>query len=285
MLNRRTFLQLSAAAGAGFLSRPSSAAVSTSHTPLGVQLYTVRGQAEKSLAPVLKQIHAIGYEEVEFYSSVYTHPAKELRALVDANGLRATSGHFNYEGLSGKFDYARELGVDWIVCPMLPTKQGNSLEGFHEAARQFNEWGKRAQQQGQRFAFHNHNYEFRDFNGTTGYEVLLKETDPKLVYLEMDCYWIVQAGRDPMEMLRKHGNRIRLLHLKDRKAGAPTSQQLNKDAGHFTEVGNGSIPWKPLLELAKAQGVERYFVEQDESERDPMESIAISYKYLRTLLS
>jgi sugar phosphate isomerase/epimerase len=283
MLTRRNFLQLSAAAAAGVFARRSFA-VPGGHTPLGVQLYTVRAQAEKNLESILQQIRAIGYDEVEFYSNLYTLPAKELRAMVDASGLRATSGHFNYNGLSEKFDYARQLGLDWIVCSMLSKAEWDSLQGFHEAASQFNEWGRQAQKQGQRFAFHNHNFEFRDYNGTTGYDVLLKETDPKLVYFEMDCYWIAQAGLDPLEMLKKHGNRIRLLHLKDRKAGVATSQRPNADAAHFTEVGSGTIQWKPLLELAKAQGVERYFVEQDQCDRDPMESIAISYKYLHPLM-
>jgi sugar phosphate isomerase/epimerase len=134
-----------------------------------------------------------------------------------------------------------------------------------------------------RFAFHNHNYEFQDFNGTTGYDVILKETDPDLVWLEMDTYWITQAGRDPVLMLDQLGKRVRLLHLKDRKPNVPTSQELNDAAMHFAEIGRGTLNMQEILATAQRLGVEHYFVEQDESD-NPFESLKISYDALRRIL-
>lgn len=282
MLSRRKFLAAAATLGSAFVNR---AMFAERHRALGVQLYTVRKQAESDLPGVLKQIHAIGYGEVETYWNVYSHPAKELRAMITDAGLNVPSGHFDYAGLPAKLDYARELGVEYVVCPMLPENMRDSVDGFARAAENFNKCGERAKSMGMRFGFHNHNYEFRKLGQTTGFDTLVAKTDPKLVCFEMDCYWITQAGQDPIAMLQRLGKRIRLLHLKDRKQGFPPSQQLNSAAEHFTEVGNGSINWKAVLKVAQKYGVEHYFVEQDESERPPIESLRISYNNIEALPS
>ena len=280
MLNRRKFLALSAAAW------PAMAFGAGKHIPLGVQLYTIRNLVkEKNLLDLLKQIRAIGYEEVELYWNLYKLPEHELINSLRRSGLTAASGHFNYDEFAAKIPYARRLGLKWMVCPMLPKAQWGSPEGFRRAAAAFNQWGKECQQHGMRFAFHNHNYEFQDLKGTTGFDILLKETDPELVWLEMDVYWITQAGRDPVLLLNQLGKRVRLLHLKDRKADVPTSQALDDGAEHFTEVGNGTIAWRPLFTLAQKLGIEHYYVEQDESDKSPMDSLKISYAFLHKMLN
>ena len=283
MLSRRKFLAVSIGGLASIVAARRGFAAT--HRTLGVQLYTVRKQAESDLPGILKQIRAIGYDEVETYWNVYSHPAKELRMMIADAGLKVPSGHFDYAGLPDKLDYARELGVEYVVCPMLPENMRDSVDGFARAAENFNKWGERAKNMGMRFGFHNHNYEFRKLGQTTGLDTLVSRTDPKLVCFEMDCYWITQAGQNPVAMLQKLGKRIRLLHLKDRKPGFPPSQQLNSAAGHFTEVGNGSIDWKKILDTAQKYGVEHYFVEQDESERPPIESLRISYHNIEALPS
>jgi len=252
--------------------------------PLGVQLYTVRKQAEKDLPGVLASLRQIGYREVETYWNVYSHPAVELARMIQDHGLAVPSGHFDYEGLDGKLDYASSLGVQYLICPMLPKSLWNSLDGFKQAADQLNRWGEQVQRRGMRFGFHNHNYEFRRFGETTGYEVLVSRTDPKLVSFEMDCYWVTQAGQDPLQMLEKLGPRIRLLHLKDRKPGFPPSQKINRQAEHFTPVGTGTIRWKEILAAAQSNGIEHMFVEQDSGDLPPLEELRISYKNLEPLL-
>ena len=284
MHTRREFLRYSSAGLAAF-SMQRFLYAGTTTRPLGVQLYTVRSLAEKDLGSVLAQIHQIGYQEVETYWNVYTHPAKELRQMIADHGLRVPSGHFDYEGLDSKLEYAKELGVDYVVCPMLPKSMQNSLDSFKKAADQFNHWGEQVQKLGMRFAFHNHNYEFQHFGNTTGYETLLTRTDPKLVFFEMDCYWITQAGLNPVTMLQQHGDRIRMLHLKDRKPGFPASQQLGDAAQHFTEVGTGTIDYKRILAIAQQQGIKYTFVEQDSTTIPPMESLRISYQNLEKLMA
>lgn len=281
MLTRRDFLKSSVASVAALATHELSAW--NPSRPLGVQLYTVRKLVKKNLPGVLEAIHAIGYQEVETYWDIYNHPAKELRQIITDHGLQVPSGHFDYDGLSGKLDYAQELGIRHVVCPLLPESMRNSLDGFETAAAQFNTWGEEIKKRGMHFAFHNHNYEFHWFADTTGFDTLMVHTDPRLVQLEMDCYWITQAGLDPVKFMNEHADRITMLHLKDRKPGFPFSQKLDSAAGHFTEVGNGTLDWKAILAAATRNQIGEMFVEQDESERDPIESLRMSYQYLQNL--
>ena len=280
MLNRRDFL-ISSMAVVGGVQRVF--ADEMAH-PLGVQLYTVRHQAEKQLPEVLAAIHRIGYQQVETYWNVYTHPAAELKRLINDNGLTAPSGHFDYDKIESSFDYAQELGVKYMICPILAESMWSSLDSYKKAADNFNKWGAEAQKRGMRFGFHNHNYEFKKFGDTDGWDTLLAQTDPKLVWFEMDCYWVTQAGHDPVKMMDEHGERIRLLHLKDRKAGFPASQWKDKAAEHFTEVGSGTIDWKAVLAAAKKNHIEHMYVENDEPERPAIDSLRISYNYLQKLV-
>jgi sugar phosphate isomerase/epimerase len=283
MISRRIFLQLSATGAAALtLSKFSLAAGNT--FPLGVQLYTVRQEAEQDLGAVLAHISMIGYTEVETYWNVYTHPAKKLRSMIVDNGLSVPSGHFDYDGLESKLDYAKELGVQYMICPMLPKNMWTSADGFKKAAAQFNIWGEQVRNLGMQFGFHNHNYEFQKFGNVTGFDILTQNTDPKLVCLEMDCYWMTQAGQDPVAMMKKYGSRIQLLHLKDRQAGFPTTQMLGPDAEHMTEVGSGTINWKAVIGTGQQIGVKHYFVERDNGSTPAFESLRISYAYLTKLL-
>jgi sugar phosphate isomerase/epimerase len=284
MITRRDFMQLSAA-GLGALALSDVALAAIQPFPVGVQLYTVRDQAEQDLGAVLAHLSMIGYKEVETYWNVYTHPAKKLRTMIVDNGLAVPSGHFDYDGLESKLDYAKELGVQYMVCPMLPKTMWTSADGFKKAADQFNKWGEQVKSMGMQFGFHNHNYEFQKFGNTTGFDILTKNADPKLVCLEMDCYWITQAGQDPVAMLKKYGSRIQLLHLKDRQAGFPTTQMLGPDAEHMTEVGSGTINWKSVIETGQQTGVKHFFVERDNGSTPAFESLRISYDYLSKLMA
>jgi len=282
MKTRREFLSLTLAGCASLaISDKLSAAV---RQPIGLQLYTLRDMAESDLPLTLQHIRAAGYDEIELYWSVYKHPAGELKRMISDHGLRAPSGHFDYDGIETKLDYAKELGVENVICPMLPKQQWTSAEGFHEAANKFNQWGAQVQKLGMKFGFHNHNYEFRKFGDKTGLEILMAETDPKLVQLEMDCYWVTQAGGDPVALMERYKDRVRMLHIKDRKAGFATSQELNDSAEHFSEFGTGSINWNPIFAKAKSIGVKHYFVEQDKIVGEPIASIKTSYSHARQLL-
>jgi len=280
MLNRRGFLELSITAAGGLAT---ARLLASEPRPLGAQLYTVRQEAARDLPSVLEAVREIGYTEVETYWDIYGHPAADLRRMINDHGLKVPSGHFNYDGLDSKIDYAKLLGVEYVICPMLPESMWFTLDAYKRAADQFNIWGERIHQAGMQFGFHNHNYEFRRFGDTTGFETMMNRCDPKLVCIEMDCYWITQAGGDPLQMFQQYGNRIKLLHLKDRKPGFPTSQVKNTDAEHFTEVGAGTIHWQEILAAAEKNRVKHFFVERDSGELPAVESLRISYQNLQKI--
>lgn len=181
MFNRRRFLQLSITAASGLaVGRLATGRLLASTRRslglqnIGVQLYTVRQEAGRDLPAVLEAIRKIGYTAVETYWDIYGHPAAELRRMIDDHGLRVPSGHFNYDGLESKIDYAKALGVEYVICPMLPESMWFTLDGYKRAADRFNVWGEKIQQAGMQFGFHNHNYEFRRFGDTTGFETMMK---------------------------------------------------------------------------------------------------------------
>ena len=287
MPTRRDFLRLSAlAAAAGCtLGRVSKAFAAPTQDGLvyGVQLYMVRRLAPQDLAGVLRAIHQIGFAQIELYPIAYNHPPAELRRIVQDAGLGAASGHFDYDGFESKIDYARQLGLEYMVCPMLPKNLWTSLDGFREAAAKFNAWGKRVHESGMQFAFHNHDYEFKPQGNTTGFAELMQHTDPAFVKMEFDLYWLTQAGQDPAAMLTRHADRARLIHLKDRTPNAPTSYDMEKGSEHFTEIGKGTIHWPALLAQAHKQGIRYAFVDQDETSEPVLQSLKESYTYLHSL--
>jgi len=284
MTNRREFLRLSAMAAAAGCTLRASNAFAGNHDGMayGVQLFMVRHEAPKDLPGVLKRIHQIGFSQVELYPIAYNHSATELRSIVKDSGLASDSAHFNYDDFESKIDYGRQLGLKYMVCPMMPKKLWDTPEGFHEAAANFNKWGKQVRDAGMQFAFHNHNYEFKQMNGTTGFDVLMKNTDPALVKLEFDLYWLAQAGQDPSAMMKKHANRLVLIHLKDRVANSPVNYAPDNEQ-HIIELGKGSIPWQKLISQARAQGVHLTLLDQDETTLPVFESMKVDFDYLNSV--
>ncbi len=249
----------------------------------GVQLFMFRRQATSDLAGVLRAVHDVGFTQIELYPIAYNRPAPELKKMVQDAGLGAVAGHFDYVGLADKLDYAHQLGMKYFVCPMLPHDQWSSLAGFRKAAELFNVVGKGAQERGMEFVFHNHDYEFKPIEGSNGWTELMKHTDPKLVKLEFDMYWLTQGGQDPAAMLAKYADRCVLVHMKDRTPHAPVTYNMDKESEHFTELGRGTIDWPKLLTQAKRQGIRYAFVDQDETAGPVAESLKVSFGYLRGL--
>jgi sugar phosphate isomerase/epimerase len=286
MPTRRDFLRLSALATAAgcTLGRAGTAlAAEPGQLVYGVQLFMVRRQAAKDLAAILRAIHQIGYAQIELSPDAYTHPAPELRRIIADSGLSAVSAHFDYVGLESKIEYAHQLGLEYMVCPMIPKEQWTSLDGFREAATKFNVWGKSIHDAGMQFAFHNHDYEFKPQGGTTGFAELMKHTDPALVKLEFDMYWLAQAGQNPYTMLTRYSNRTSLIHLKDRTPNATTSYNVDPASDHFTELGKGTIAWPRLLAQARKQGIHYAFLDQDETSIPVLDSLKVSYSYLQSI--
>ena len=285
MQTRREFLTRGAVGMAALgLSRGLPAQLTTAQmappSAFGVQLYTVRDLLKTDPHGTLATIRKIGYRSVETFSGEYgSQSAKDVKTIINDAGLALPSAHFSYAEFGSRIDYAKELGVRYVICGNTPGADDKSLDGFKRTAHQYNIWGEQAKAAGLSFGFHNHNAEFASFEGVTGMETLLKETDPGLVRWQMDCYWVTQAGQDPVTLLKRYANRIQTIHVKDRKPGFPPSTQPGPQ--HFTEAGNGTLDWPAIWAAAYADGVRYFFVEQDTTEHPPLESLQISYDYLK----
>jgi sugar phosphate isomerase/epimerase len=269
--------------------------------PVGIQLYMVNADLTKDPAGTLKKLAEIGYSEVET-AGLGKLSAAQFRDLIRDAGLRVPSAHlgFGTEDTGKLLDDAKTLGVEYVVSSMLPPKDEgmpaffmslNSLsaDDFRHIAAKANEIGQKAKAVGLKYAYHNHNFEFRDLgDGKTGYDVLIEETDASVVKFEMDCGWVKVGGKDPVEYLKRHGNRIAMLHAKDFKnITKPVTAIFSADRPPSTELGRGSIDYKPIVEAGLKAGVKHIFVEQEPpfKEVPAMEAAEIDCRYLKSLLS
>ncbi len=283
---RRQFLRESTArlagvaalAGGGLHANPRG-------LPIGLQLYTVRTELEKDFPGTLRKVAAIGYKEVELYAFLNMR-ASEIRRGIADNGLVCEVAHYDMtlkDGLAREIDYAKELGLRYMLMAWLTPEERRSLDDYKHHADFFNHAGEQCKKAGIQFGYHNHNFEFKTYNGVLAFDELLRRTDPHLVQIELDCFWITFAGKDPVEYFRKYPGRYPMLHIKDRKPGYGLSTDVDDKPGPFTEVGRGTIDWKPIFAAAPAAGVKRIFVEQDFCDGSPFESARISYEYLKNL--
>jgi sugar phosphate isomerase/epimerase len=281
--SRRQFLRLSALAAASgcVLGIPPTAYASSGRLLYGVQLYTVRKEQAADFPGLLRALRQIGFTQLELNQLAFTRPATTLRKMIEDAGLSVPSSHLSGD-IEAHLDYARQLGLKYVVT-MLPRPNPTSLDDYRAVAAKFNRWGAGVRDQGMQFAFLSHGHEFLPQEGSTGFEQLMQNTDPALVKLEVDIYWLVQAGVDPADFLRRYRNRICLLHVKDRIAGVPTSYAADATAEHFTELGKGTIAWPALLHQARRQGIRYVFIDQDKTEMPVLESLKQSFAYLRTL--
>lgn len=240
---------------------------------VGIQLYTVRSEMAKDVPGTLAKLAQIGYKELEF-AGYFNHSPQDIRAMLDANGLTAPSTHVPITAIqanpSQMFAEAKTIGHEWLTVPMLMDRP-TTADGWKHVAEQFNAVGKQVKDAGLRFAYHNHNMEFRPVDGgALPYDILLQNTDPALVSYEMDLYWVVNANQDPIAYIKKYPDRFKMFHVKDSSA-APEH--------HMMDVGTGTIDFKKIFEAAEHQHIEHYFVERDDT-KDPFATAATSYKYL-----
>jgi sugar phosphate isomerase/epimerase len=279
------------------------------HLPLGLQLYTVGAQARKDLNGTLAKVAAAGYQTVEL-AGLYGNSPQVMRKAADDVGLKYTSIHLQPKSANGEpgFDQPPEvlaaamqvLGLEEVVLPSmltpshLPKPTPGNFAGYMDqigplitaddwkaTADFLNTQGAALNKVALRVSYHNHNLEFRPIGDTYGLEILLKDTDPKLVHFEMDVGWVAAGGADPIKLLEQHQGRFRMMHVKDLLATTKTNYAMQQDPA---EVGNGMLPWKQILKVAYASGVRKFFVEQEPPFKgDPLDSVAISAKYLATI--
>ena len=306
-MDRRTFIGSSLAATLSAAAKPAWATDSAhflKSSPaeavhridaIGLQLYTVRDAMKTDFAGTLAKVAATGYKEVEF-AGYGGHSPKEIRELLDKDGLIAPSCHVDYVVVEKKWpetiEAAKIVGHSYIICPWVDEKQRAEPGGWKRAADLFNKAGEASQKEGIQFGYHNHSFEFQSaetLGGKLPYDFLLAETDPKLVVMEMDLCWISVAGKNPIDYFGQYPGRFPLVHVKDWVKDATQSSgykgamgQTVRYGGHMANVGQGSIDWKNLFAYGDKAGIKHYFVENDEP-KSAFDDIKISYNYLQDL--
>jgi sugar phosphate isomerase/epimerase len=282
-IDRRAFLAKAAYVGVGGFTMtacaPGTSALEGSRRldRIGVQLYTVRDRMREDVPTTLATVAEIGYREVET-AGLFDLTPQGFRAELDRAGLVSPAGHYSLNALRGDAESilttAETLGQRWVIVPSLDQRE-RTLEGYRNVAAEFNRMGAQLQQRGLRFGYHNHDFEFQPLEGgRTGYEILLTETDPDLVDMELDLYWAIRGGDDPIRMMQRHPGRFRLLHVKDMADPTGTPR--------MTDVGGGDVDFASIFAAGERAGVQHHFVEHDNPD-DSVASIRASFSYLREL--
>jgi sugar phosphate isomerase/epimerase len=317
--SRRRFLQGACAIGAAspLLSACATDAMKSgpffanNGLPIGIQLYTLADMLRSDLEGTIENVARIGYKTVETPSYMGKTPA-QLRASFDKNGLKCTSCHIAMRpgtpeepGLTGDLSKLaadmHTLGATHAICPAMAAPDDIKLEpvageGFRMIVRvveamtadhwkrmgdQFNGIGRALKADGIKFGYHNHNFEFVKVGDTTGYELLIANTDPELVTFELDVGWAAAAGRDPVQLFNAHKGRFGAMHVKDLKASTVPNLELKMDP---TEIGAGELDWAKIMPAAYAAGVRNYFLEQEPPfVKTRLEAAEIGYNYLSKL--
>lgn len=292
-MDRRHFLaQTSLATSALFIfsscGEPGYPRPEAKEPAIGLQLYTVRDEVEKGIEPLLEKIAAMGYTHIEMYGyddkrSFFGKTVKEMDNLMRKNNLSTPSGHFYSTAfLTGAKDDllkiacedAATMGQQFIVLPWLEESiRPKDAAGYTKLTDLLNRAGKISKEAGLQFAYHNHDFEFV-YNWSTKsslYDTIIQQTDPELVKLELDLYWAVKAGADPVSLFYQNPGRFPLWHVKD----------LDPVSGQNADVGTGSIDFKTIFKNKKESGLKYYFLEQENYNVSSLESIQNGFNYIK----
>jgi sugar phosphate isomerase/epimerase len=309
-LDRRSLLALMVAAAATPAAAAGKGFFESRKLPVGIQVYSLGDLPRNDLDGTMKAVGKIGYKTVELAGYLGKTPA-QLKASFDAAGLACSSAHVGIRagteaepGLLGDIGKLSAdmhvLGVKTVIAPafaapadiVIPGAAPGALglaqvvkamtaDHWKRIAAQLNDFGGKLSKNGLAFGYHNHNVEYTPLGTTSGYEILLANTDPKLVSFEMDIGWVAAAGRDPVELFAKHSGRFRAAHLKDVKPDTVANYEFKMDP---TEVGSGKLAWDKILPAAYKAGVRNFFVEQEAPFAFPrLVSAEKCYSYLSTL--
>jgi sugar phosphate isomerase/epimerase len=250
--------------------------------PIGLQLYSLRDQFGKDVPGTLDRVHSFGIRYVEL-AGTYNMTPEAFKAQLAAHGLEAVSGHFPYERFrddpEGVARDAKALGLKYAGCAWIPHESTFDEAKAREAIGVFNKAGEALAKHGLRFFYHTHGYEFQPHGDGTLFDLMMSETNPKTVHFQMDVFWIVHPGQDPVKLLTKYPGRFELMHVKDMKKGTPTGLLTgSSDVTNDVAVGTGVMDWPAILKASKKAGVKWYFIE-DESPTS-VEQIPQSLRYL-----
>lgn len=274
MISRRSVLAAACALASATAKRSTA-------VRMGLEIYSLRGEAEKDLPATLSLIRKLGFHEVEG-GDFYGRSAAEFRKMLDANGLKLTSMMAAYDRLNGDINAVAEdahtLGAKYVVCSTVPHKKKLTAEDCGRAIESLNRFGESLTKTGLRCCYHTHGIEFGKSPDGTLFDTLAKGTDPKFVNFEMDIFWIVYAYQDPVKLLRKYPGRFPLMHVKDiRKGtalGGSPGDVLEEDS---VPLGTGLVDIPAALRAARETGVRHFYIEDEAMDAVPQISESLRY--------
>lgn len=268
-------------ADSGLLNQMPTGTGASFKGPIGLQLYSLRAEFAKDVPKSIDLARGFGIENVEL-AGTYNLPPAEFKAQLLAKGLKPISGHFPYEKFRDNVEAiateAKALGLQYVGCAWIPHKTFDE-KTTREAAVMFNRAGEALAKHGLKFFYHTHGYEFQPHGAGTLFDLLLAETKPEFVTYEMDVFWVVHPGHDPVKLLEKYGKRFELMHVKDMKKDTPTGLFTGQsDVKNDVTLGTGKLDFPAILRAAQKAGVKYYFIE-DESPTS-VQQIPLSLRYL-----
>ena len=279
-MKRRDFVKgMSAAVAAGVLMPLPLKALGMEKV-IGIQLYTLRDLVNEDFLGTLKKVRKAGFNMVEAAGyrdgKFYGYTPQEYRKITTDMGFFPKSSH-TYVSVDNAQQVAEDTanaGASYLVMPSFPKEKRTSLDGYKQVADEFNIIGEACRNVGLKFGYHNHAFEFEKMDGQVPYDILIKNTDPELVCMQIDLYWMVYGGYDPLDYFKKYPGRFELWHVKD---------MLGDESRESTEIGNGKLDFKAFFKESQNAGLQYYFLEQEAFAMDPIESITKSYNYLNSL--
>lgn len=292
MTNRRKFLQITSL-GALAVVAPSlltscfsGARSGHASNSFGIQLYTVRDVIGKETKDVLKRLAAMGYKEIESFEGgdgkgmFWGMGGREFASFIESLGMRIVASHCSPgEGFERKVEEAAEAGLSYLVNPWIGPQK--TIDEYKRRAEELNKAGRICKQAGLKYAYHNHAYSFEMLENQIPQDVLMQNTDPELVDFEMDIYWVVTAGKNPIEWIKKYPDRFSLFHFKDRG-----KQQKNPTETPSVVLGEGTIDFLKILQEARKNGLRHAFVEQEHYQNmTSMEAASLDAEYMKKLLT
>ena len=283
-MKRRAFIQNTAlaVAGAGLINSAWAAAGSKYKNKVGLQLYSLRDIINKDSKAVLKMVADAGYKELETYGynagTLFGMPIKEYGDYVKSLGMKTVSGHYGIDLLAKDWDRtctdAKSLGQEYVVVPWLNKEFYSSLDVLKKTCETINKAALVAKKNNLKMGYHNHAFEFELVEGQIMFDVMLKELDPS-VSMEMDIFWVVNAGHDPIAYFNKYPGRFHQWHVKDMD---------KSDKNRNADVGTGLIDFKPIFAAAKKSGMKHFYIEQETYPNNSTESIKKSITNLLALV-
>ncbi|NND15176.1 MAG: TIM barrel protein [Eudoraea sp.] len=317
-MKRRNFLKnTTALVACSAIPNYKAFAQSKALNSIGIQLFSLPKLLENDFTAAIQMLAQMGYKEVELYgpfpysatsakegwkmitpnlgfsgSGYFGHTPKEVKSILKENGIQATSIHTDLDTLQTRMEQlgeaGDEIGFNYIGLPAIPPEKRKTLDDYKMIAEAFNKIGEQAKEVGLKFAYHNHGYGLHEMDGHVPMNIILDQTDPDLVFFEMDIFWTTAGGADPVSYLEAYPDRYHLMHLKDMKEKV----QFSGDGGdpgqwiqlfpYMTTAGDGVLDIPSIISAGKKMGVTHFYVEQDMVAQPEM-ALKRSIDYLKAI--